>query len=46
MRKTSAAALFAVSSVGLLAASSAYAQTYDPTVVGPRVASPAKLGAY
>ena len=62
MRKTSAAALFAVSSVGLLAASSAYAQsvifavnpvvagisTYaqsvDPTVVGPRVASPAKLG--
>src|SRR5271168_5282627 len=62
MRKTSAAALFAVSSVGLLAASSAYAQSVlfavspvvaassayaqsvDPTVVGPRVASPAKLG--
>ena len=44
MRKTSAAALFAISSVGLLAASSAYAQSVDPTVVGPRVASPAKLG--
>jgi len=44
MRKTSAAALVAVSSVGLLAASSAYAQSFDPTVTGPRVASPAKLG--
>jgi hypothetical protein len=44
MRKNSTAALFAVSSVGLLAASSAYAQSFDPTVVGPRVASPAKLG--
>jgi len=48
MRKTSAAALFAASTVALFAASSAFGQTVseslDLTVQGPRVASPAKLG--